>query len=90
MNGFDPATILALISKTLNSSWSVTIVSRQNGPIIPFAPSSSSNDAETVPSAISKARGSNDSRITTGWLPVTTNEGSSPFSDFISQISKRS
>ena len=75
-NGLDPATIRALISKTLNSNLSVTIVSRQNAPIIPLAPSSNSNDAATVPSAISNALGRRLSRITTGWFPVTTNDGS--------------
>ena len=66
MNGLDPATMRALISKTLNSSWSVTMVSRQNGPSIPREPSSKLYEAATVPSAISKALGRSDSRITTG------------------------
>ena len=65
-NGFEPATILALISKTLNFNSSVTIVSKQNGPIIPLLPSSNRKEDDTTPSAISNALGSNDSLITTG------------------------
>ncbi len=40
VNGFEPATMRALISNTLNSNWSVTMVSKQNGPSIPREPSS--------------------------------------------------
>ena len=65
-NGLDPATILALISNTLNSNLSVTIVSKQNGPIMPRLSFSKINDSATVPSAISNAFGSRDSLITTG------------------------
>ena len=56
------------------------MVSKQKGPIMPRAPSSSSKEEATVPSAIRKALGSRDSRMTTGWLPVTTKDGSSDIS----------
>lgn len=72
INGFVPATILVEISKTLNYSLSDTTVSKQNGPHIP---PKSSYDLLTIISAILNAFGSKDSRITTGALPVTTNDG---------------
>src|SRR5438552_3123573 len=75
MNRFVPATIRVEISNTLNSSLSVTIVSRQNGPIMP---PNSSIDRSTTCSPISNAFGKRDSRRTTGMLPVTTKVGRSP------------
>ena len=72
MNGFVPATILVEISKTLNSSLSLTTVSRQNGPHIP---PNNSYDLSTAFSAMANAFGRSDSLITAGVFPVTTNDG---------------
>src|SRR3990172_9202087 len=71
-NKFVPATMRADISKTFNSSVSVTTVSRQNGPIMP---PNSSSDLSTNRSPISKIFGSNDSLIIRGRFPVTTKVG---------------
>src|SRR5659263_773023 len=72
MNRFVPATMRADISKTFNSSESVTTVSRQNGPIIP---PNNSIDFSTTFSPISKILGRRDSRIIRGKFPVTTKVG---------------
>src|SRR5207249_9323735 len=61
-NRFVPATMRVLISKTLNFRLSWTIVSRQNGPIIP---PNRSRERSTTRSAISRAGGRRDSRRTT-------------------------
>src|SRR5659263_54292 len=77
MKRFVPATMRADISKTFNSSVSVTTVSRQNGPIMP---PNNSSDLSTTFSPISKILGRSDSRIIRGRFPVTTKVGYIPAS----------
>jgi len=72
MNGLVPATILDETSKTFTVRLSVTMHSRQNGPIMP---PNSSSDFSTARSPMSNSFGSRDSLTTTGTFPVTTKVG---------------
>ena len=67
---FVPPSVLALVSNTTTSRLSFTRVWIQNGPFKPGFTNSAALLTNLSP--ISNACGSNDSLITTGWLPVTT------------------